>query len=503
MLSLGAKVLNGIKKPAVADFLISFFVAFSICLLTSTGLSPVYIGISASGMNADCNFFLYVAGLWKAGKTPYFDFFDNKGLYHLAVDVIGLTLGGRFGVWLLEILFVFATLYPLCFLIRRLYGNAWGYRALFYLLFFVCQAFVLSGNIEGEWILPFTSAFACFYVWGLLEKKDHDLYWGSFFMGLSVGLALNSRPVDGVFAAFGSLFCLVYALKHHRYAFLGINAGIAIFACLIPFAIFFPIAYRGGYLSEMVNAVYVQSFSYVGHNAQNSDILTLIDKLIAFLLAFLYWGFYLYQRKKGIGEEDLRLFFLLIGSLSNALIGLLMGYSHYLQAGFGWGCFGLLYDFESIQGKAHLSFKKASFPVLSVALVVYLSFFLGGYYLGGSYLPNSYYHTEEVAKDIALIKENAGDEEGAVFALDCDPAIYLQGEFVVNQRFLAYQYSMLLDNPGAKKEISAYLTSEGKPKWLLIHQGSTCFLTLKDEIAAAYSETPEFSNSVFVAYKAK
>lgn len=487
------------RKP-VTDLLIALGVSFFVCLCASTGLSPIYVGNSASDVNIDCDFFRYIASLWIAGKKPYLDFFDNKGLYHLAINVIGLKIGGRYGIWFLEILFAFGSLYPLTFLIRHLFGDERRYRVLLYLFFFLGEAFVLSGNFEGEWILPFTSAFVCNYVEGITSGKSKPFYLGSFFMGLSVGLALNSRPIDGLFAAFGASFCVIYAIRHHEGLFLLYNGLIAIAGCLLPCVIFFPIAYYGGYFKEMIQAIFIQSFSYAGHNARETDVLTITYKAIAVILILIHVAFFTQQRKAKVEPFELSLFFFYIGFASDILIALLMGYGHYLQAGVGYWSVAMIYGLDELFKAKTFPWKKWGIGILSGALTLYLGVFFVGYYAGNLPVPFSYEDTMDVAKDVALIKAEVGDKEGAVYALDCDPSVYLDGSFIVKQRFLAYQHTMIKDNPSAKDEISAYLTSADKPIWLLVKPSSPCLATFNSEISASYHVVSTISNSAFTAY---
>lgn len=487
------------QKPVI-DFFVSLGVSFLICLLASAGLSPLYMGTSPSAVNIDCNFFRYIASLWLAGKKPYIDFFDNKGLYHLAINVIGLKLGGRYGIWFLEVLFAFASLYPLSFLIRHLFGDEVRYRILLYVLFFAGEAFILSGNFEGEWILPFTSLFVCGYVEGIIKGQTKPFYWGSFFMGLSVGLALNSRPVDGLYAAFGAFFCLYYAIKHHQGLFLLYNALIALAGFALPFAIFFPIAIKGGYFREMIQAIFVQSFAYARHNSTEMDSLTVMYKIIAGLLILLHLVLFLLERKAKVEPFDLTLFFFAIGFLADLLIVFLMGYGHYLQAGIGYWAVALIYGFDALFKKSKIPWKEWGISLSAIGGLAYVGVFLIGYYAGNLPFSYSYKDTQLVEEDIAYIKNHGGAPEGAVYALDCDPAVYLDGSFVAGQRFLAYQHTMVKDNPSAQKEISDYLTSSSKPTWLLIKPDSPCLKTFAQEIASSYHVESTVSNAFFTAY---
>ena len=134
----------------LTDFLFASLGAFVVCLLTETALSPLYSVLTFGYTNVDSSFYLVSAKVWLQGGVPYHDFYDHKGLFHLCINVLGIWLGGRYGVWLLAILASVFNLFVLFSLVRYLCGDSWRWRLLAYGVYFAGFALLLEGNVEGE-----------------------------------------------------------------------------------------------------------------------------------------------------------------------------------------------------------------------------------------------------------------------------------------------------------------------------------------------------------------
>ena len=449
-------------------------------------------------------FFRYCASLWLNGGVPYVDFFDHKGLYHLAIDLIGLWIGGRYGIWFLEIVFYWADLMILLPSIRLLFGAERRYRVAFYLIFIALQACILEGNLEGEWVLPFVSLFASAYVFGIVQQKPRAFLLGSFAMGLDVGLALNSRPVDGIYGALGAFFFLIYSLKHRQFLALLENALIAIAGCAIPFAIFYPLAIAQGFEDLMVKAIFVQSFSYLLNSFSGITLLVWGYKIEALAVAALLGLFFFFERREVPEQGDLSFFFFFVGVAADLIFFVILGYGHYFQSGFGFVSLALLYGFShwpKIKVGASLRFVSA---FLVIFLAGDLGYFSIVYYTPEGLNGYSYSETQEMAKTIVAMKEQGAGEKGSVFAIDLDCAFYIQGDFVVNERYLAFQKNWCRDNPAVEGEVRNYLSGDlpGKtqPKWLLVSKESGSLDRFVDVINVDYTVSHTLSNSVAWVY---
>lgn len=491
-----------IIHPHLYDGVIALFVAFFIALFCSMSLSPLYAGENPSGMNMDSNLFRYCAYLWLNGGVPYVDFFDHKGLYHLAIDVVGLALGGRYGIWALEILFYWIDLLVLLPSVRLLFGTERRYRVIFYLIFAALQGGVLEGNMEGEWVLPFVSLFVSAYVFGIKTNKPGFFWLGSFMMGLDVGCALNSRPVDGIYGVLGAVFCLVYCLRHRAFLPLLENALVAILGCAIPFAIFYSMAYAEGFLRLMVEAVFVQNISYLANSFVNVPLLVWGYKVEALLAALILSEFFWLERRQD-PDDELAFFFFSLGVPAALVFFVICGYGHYFQSGFGFLALALLYGL-SRWPKIQL---RVPFRVVDALLCLFLSLDYGvfavGYYTPGGIYGYSYRQSQEMAATISEIKQSGPLEKGSVFALDVDCAVYLQGDFIVGERYLAFQKNWSRDNPSVATELTNYLSgasSKKQPEWLLVSKSSGSLERFIDVINANYTLT-SLENSLVDVYR--
>jgi hypothetical protein len=492
--------------PRWMDALISAGVAILIALFCSSSLSPLFQGDCPSGMNMDSDLFRYSAWLWIHGGTPYIDFYDHKGLYHLAIDALGLYLGGRYGIWALEILFYWADFLILIPMVRYLFGDAFRYRVAFYAVFTALSAFVLEGNLEGEWVLPFASLFVSFYIRGIKGGSDRAFYWGSFFMGLNVGLALNSRPVDGLYGAIGALFCLVYSWRHHKWLFLLYNALIAIAGCGLPFAIIYPLVEAQGFLPIMLKAVFVQNASYLSQSFVGITPLVWGYKALAFGAFLVHLLFYFLERRYRPEEPELAFFFVFVGGIASLLFVLLLGFGHYFQSGFGFLALGILFGFTAIPlPKKYPAIHLASWGSGLYSLIMVIVFLVGYWSTADGIQNFSHQNTEEFETTVAELKAAGAGSKSDVYAIDSDCAVYLQGEFVVNERYMAFQRNWTRDNEAVLPEIRSYLegdAAQAQPGWLIVDKRSESFKKVADIVAKEY-EVSSIKNSLFDIYVLK
>jgi len=492
--------------PCWVDALVSAGVAILIALFCSSSLSPLFQGDCPSGMNMDSDLFRYSAWLWIHGGTPYIDFYDHKGLYHLAIDALGLSLGGRYGIWALEILFYWADLLILIPTVRYLFGKALRYRVAFYLLFAAMAAFTLEGNMEGEWVLPFVSLFVAFYIRGIKEQSDRAFFWGSFFMGLDVGLALNSRPVDGIYGGVGAIFCLIYCWRHHRWLSLFYNALFAILGCGLPFLVIYPLAEAQGFLSLMLKAVFVQNVSYLGQSFIGVTPLVWGYKAMAMGAFALHLLFYFLERRYRPEEKELAFFFVFVGCAASLFFVFILGFGHYFQSGFGFLALALLYGFDSFPlPRKMLSLRFAGWGSGVFALAMIATFLIGYWNTSEGIQDYSYHHSQELEETVKAMKAQGAGTTGDVYALDADCAVYLEGEFVVNERYMAFQRNWIRDNQDVLPEIRSYLAGVGdqvQPVWLIVSKTSESFEKVEDIVTKDYALS-DLQNSLFTIYTLK
>jgi hypothetical protein len=470
------------SHPRLSDLFFSFLGAFLVCFLTEASLSPLFSATTFGYTNVDSFFYLVTAKIWLQGGVPYKDFYDHKGLFHLCINVLGTCLGGRYGVWLLAILASAFNLYFLFSLVRFLSGDLWRWRLLAYGVYFVGFALLGEGNVEGEWILPFVTLWLYFYVHGIHEDNPRAFLWGSFFMGLVVGLSFNSRPLDAVWGGVGAVYYIIYWAKRKGGIALLWNVLIAIGGCLLPFAIFYPIAFAGGYLQDEIQALFVQSTHYLFRSQAGRFMTGSIYRLLDVAIIGFYILLSRLLKNAGKGSEPLTFFFLFSGILSAAIYLPLLQSLHYLQTSF---TFCALYSVYALSLGVWPQLKRrwlvhgfaGLLGVFSLALVSYARI---SYYQDW---PNGL--SKKESEDIALfLDKNIPVEErknGNVFAIDVESSVYLQLGCTPSERFFMYTDFWIYDNPQVIPEINDYLQTQ-KPKYLLYSVESPDVKAAFDEV---------------------
>jgi hypothetical protein len=491
-----------LKHTWFEDLLLALPLATLICLITCCSLSPLYPLNNVDYMNGDSNLFRYYAWLWLQGRTPYVDFYDHKGLYHLGVDALGLLIGGgsRYGIFALEILASTSNLYFLARMIRVLKGDERAGRVFAYLMYAALFVILGQGNSEGEWILPFTTLFFYGYIRGVQRQQNRDFVFGSFFMGLSVGLALNSRPLDALWGAMGALYYVIRHIRYHENGWwLLENINVAILGCLIPFAVFYPLAYRGGYLGEMFSAMFLVSNHYWKRHWLEVNVHYILNRLAA--LGGLSYAFACrhFRKKSARPITEMENFFFLMEVGASFLYLLVLGFFHYFQSGFTFFISGVVFSFDlwpKREGRK-FSWRKMAEPILILMCSVYSCLYVIGYYTIGL-ADFSYRKSSEIAAALQEAIPSSAWEKGEVFAIDCDPAIYLDGSTIVQERFCSYTSGWSKDNPAVKPEIRAYLVSEKHPQYLIFQAQADSVESDYGDILVAHYNVTVATNAYFI-----
>lgn len=159
-------------------------VLLGLCVLALVPAMP-----SVSLPKEDSGIFLYFGQQINAGKLPYVDLFDHKPPMVFYLDALGLALGGRWGVWALELTSLFAAGLAGFIFLRRFY-NQWvaGYAILALLL---NLGLVLErGNLTEEYALPFQFIALALFA-GLDEQRGFR--WRSYLIGVCAGFAFMLR----------------------------------------------------------------------------------------------------------------------------------------------------------------------------------------------------------------------------------------------------------------------------------------------------------------------
>ena len=165
----------------------------------------------------DSGVFLYVGWRFLNGDIPYRDVWDHKPPLIYFVDALGLTLTPHslWGVWFLQIIFIFFTF----LIIYNLLDQEFGIYAA------IAGTVVLSsglltilekGNVTEEYALVFQAW--CFWLFVNAWKKDFPVR-ASFWTGVWAGLAFNFKQTTiGILITY-ALILLVVRLYQRKFPF--------------------------------------------------------------------------------------------------------------------------------------------------------------------------------------------------------------------------------------------------------------------------------------------
>src|SRR5512133_129106 len=165
----------------------------------------------------DSGVFLYVGWRLLSGDIPYRDVWDHKPPLIYFVDALGISLtpGSLWGIWLLQFVFIFFTLY----LIYRVLDEEFGTLAALagtIVLISGLQKVLEKGNVTEEYALVFQALAFWFFLraW----KSDFPIRT-SFWMGILAGFAFNFKQTTiGLWITY-ALFLIVFRILQRKFPF--------------------------------------------------------------------------------------------------------------------------------------------------------------------------------------------------------------------------------------------------------------------------------------------
>lgn len=208
----------------------------------------------------DSGVFLYVAWRFLNGDMPYRDVWDHKPPLIYFIDAFGLTLTPHslWGVWLLQIIFIFFTL----FFVYKLLDQEFGiYAALAGAVVLTSGLLTIleKGNVTEEYALAFQAW--CFWLFVTAWRKNFPIR-DSFWIGLLGGLAFNFKQTTiGILATY-ALILLIVRLAQRKIPFkdfMSLGMGWLIPSILL-------VVYLGSQnaLKDFWEQAFLYNFVYIG-----------------------------------------------------------------------------------------------------------------------------------------------------------------------------------------------------------------------------------------------
>lgn len=252
----------------------------------------------------DSGVFLYVGWRFLKGDIPYRDVWDHKPPLIYFVDALGirLTPDSLWGVWLLQFIFVFFTI----FFIYKLLDKEFGvYAALAGIVALTSGLLTIleKGNVTEEYALVFQAL--AFFLFISAWRKDFPIRT-SFWIGLIGGLAFNFKQTTiGIWITYG-LFLLVIRLLQRKVPFKDLLALLA--GWLAPSVLLSLYLASQNAFADFWDQAFLYNFAYIGKHEGIRRLIPVFIKGFAYLrngwvlyLAILGWlagfGYVLLQRK--------------------------------------------------------------------------------------------------------------------------------------------------------------------------------------------------------------
>ena len=227
----------------------------------------------------DSGVFLYVGWRLLSGDIPYKDVWDHKPPLIYLVDALGLTVtpNSLWGVWILQFIFIFFTLY----FIYRVLDQEFGIVAALAGIIVLTSGLVVileKGNVTEEYALVFQAL--GFWLSVIAWKKDFPVRT-TFWVGVLGGLAFNFKQTTiGLWITY-AIFLLGIRLLQRKFPikeFLALLAGGLLPSILL-------VLYLGSQnaLRDFWEQAYLYNFAYIGKHEGIRRLIPVFIKGFAYL----------------------------------------------------------------------------------------------------------------------------------------------------------------------------------------------------------------------------
>ena len=478
-----------LKHPRLVTIISCALLSMIVVLIACSLGSFLYPNIAMQPYYNDPATFVVMGKEMAAGKTPYIEIFDHKGLYIFYITFLYAYLG-KFWIFFFMSLCITVSLTFFIFALKELEMS--NRTTLVGAMFFM-GLYIFFAQFPGDADLIVTVGMLMLYFYIKGYKRSNNTYHliACILAGVSAGIALNIRPSD---AMLGFAFMIFYIVKRIMDKKIGImfrDAALCLVALVITALPAYIHAYSGGFLKEMVDAVFLSNFKYLGSASDKSVVLVWLSRFIVtgvFVSLILLWLFKLKEYKL---EETL--FIVIISGILFVIHFAIALFAHYLISVSGFISLALVITIN----KYHLldEGKKSSDPITYAMLGV---FCLSLIFNPALYLS----HLSRDKADISYIKETISevDRKEHTFLFSVYPGLYLNAGIDISYPdFNAQLYHMKLSEEFSQEKLSQYVQSKVIRYFVTRRE-------LKDEAKELfgdenYIEVPTERKTVIVIYR--
>lgn len=227
----------------------------------------------------DSGVFLYVGWRLLSGDVPYRDVWDHKPPLIYFVDALGLRLtpDSLWGVWFLQFVFIFFTL----FFIYKVLDRELGIQAALagtIVLTSGLLVIVEKGNVTEEYALGFQAL--CFWLFIDAWRKDFPIRT-SFWIGVLGGLAFNFKQTTlGIWLTYAA-FLLAIRLLQRKFPVRDLLMLLA--GWLVPSIVLVLYLGNRNALRDFWEQAYLYNFVYIGKHEGLRRLIPVFIKGFAYL----------------------------------------------------------------------------------------------------------------------------------------------------------------------------------------------------------------------------
>ena len=438
-----------LKHQNLSIVISSVLLSMIIVLLSCSLASFIYPSISMQPYYNDPATFVIMGKSMMEGKIPYVDVFDHKGLYIFYITALYAYLG-KFWIFFFMSFCISVSLIFFNLTLRELECNK---QTIFVgsALFISVYIFFAQFPGDSDIILMLGMLMLYFYARGYKRSSDKDYLFACLLAGASAGTALNIRPSDAMLGFAFMVFYLVKRIKEKKIAVMLRDAGLCLLTLIIVALPAYIHAYSAHFLNEMVDAVFLSNFKYLGSSSDKSVVLVWMNRIIVasiFAGIFLLWFF---KRKEYQLEESL---FILITSGIIFLVQFVIAlFTHYLISVLG---FISLVTIVVVNKYNLLEKDKKTTKPISIIM-------LGIFCLSLLFNPVLYLsHISSDQADISYIKKviSEQDRKEHTFLFSVYPGLYLNADIdIIYPDFNAQLYHMKLSEEYSQENLSSFLQS--------------------------------------------
>ena len=439
-----------LKHPRLSTIIACALLSMIVVLISCSLASFLYPTIAMQHYYSDAATFVIMGKSLGEGKIPYVEVFDHKGLYIFYTTFLYAFLG-KFWIFIFMSICMTVSLVFLVFALKELEMNnrTIAFGALFFIALYV---FFAQFPGDADLVLMAGAMMFYFYIRGYKRNNDKDHLIACLLAGVSAGFALNMRPSDAMLGFAFMVFYLVKRIMDKKIGIMFRDAALCLLALVITVLPAYIHAYSGNFLNEMVDAVFLSNFRYLGSASDKNVLLVWICRL---MVTAIFGGFILlwfFKRKEYQLEESL---FIVINSGIILLIQFVIAlFPYYLisVSGFMSLAFIITINKYHLLDEEKKSAKPITYAMLSVFCISLL--FNPALYLS---------HLSKDKADIAYIKEaiSKEDRKEHTFMFSTYPGLYLNCDVgIIYPDFNAQMFHVNLDEKYSKEKLSAFLQND-------------------------------------------